>query len=119
LQPDASHGQHSFDDDMAGASVSPPGAVQSFVPVLVIRSEPTAGSLPTGFAITRMQSCVDMTGVAEVLLCGQASAINRYAEFARLSPEKVLNGTVVVDVKPQADAAVAVAAPAVSVVNAR
>lgn len=103
---------------MAGASVLLPGAVQSFVPVLVIRIAPTAGSLPMGLAITRMHSCVDMTGDVAVLLVGQASAINRYAESARLSPEKVLNGTAAPAVKPQVGAAVAAPVPAVSVVNA-
>lgn len=63
--------------------------VQSFTPVLVMRSTSTTGSGLTGVATTRTHSAIDRV----VLPDGQASAVSVYAPVADESPEKVLKGT--------------------------
>lgn len=92
---------------------------QSLKPVLVIRREPASGSAPAGgVAITRTHSAIER--VTPDVLVGQTSADSRYAAFAKVSPENVLNGTVDAVTPPHAvdgEGAVAVAVPLAAVVN--
>ena len=94
------------------------GGAQAFVPVVVTLKAPTALSLPMGVAITRTHSAMDKLP----LPVGHTSADKIYAAFARLSPEKVLKGTVAAVTPPHAVAglgAEGVATPVDAVVNPR
>ena len=92
--------------------------VQSLMPVLVMRSVPALASVTIGVAITRTQSAIDSVPRP----ASQTPADSRYAAFAKLSPEKVLKGTLAAVTPPQAvvgDGPTAVAIPVAAVVKAR